>query len=82
MKVLNINLFDTTGRLREQHDAQVDWQLATATQLVKDLASTLEVGWEIRIQNNGYDFDDMCVICENEGAHDINDRPHCGEGQE
>lgn len=27
-------------------------------------------------------YDEQCVICQNEGAHDIVDRPHVMEGQE
>ena len=27
-------------------------------------------------------FDPECVICQNEGAHDLNDREHVMEGQE
>lgn len=28
------------------------------------------------------EYDDRCIICQNEGAHDVDDRDHVFEGQE
>lgn len=30
----------------------------------------------------GEEFNEMCVICQNEGPHDLSDRRHVLEGQE